>query len=56
MPNVLKSKANQAMKLDQVKKYNEINFFFKKHHAENEARRLVPHPRSSYFLIIFYMR
>ena len=42
LPNISQSKCNHTMKFGQVIEYNRINIFFKKNHAETEARRLVP--------------
>ena len=41
LPNISRSKDNQAMEFDRLIEYNKKNIFFK-NHAENEAGRLVP--------------
>ena len=42
MPNIPRNKDNQTMKYGQLIECNVRNSFLK-NHAENEARRLVPH-------------
>ena len=41
LPNISRSKCNQAMQFGQFIEYNLRNIFFK-YHAENKAGRLVP--------------
>ena len=41
LPKISRSKGNQAMKFDQLIKYNNRNVFLE-NHAENEARRPAP--------------
>ena len=41
LPNISRSKDNQAMKFGQLIEYNKRNSFFKSY-KENKARRLVP--------------
>ena len=41
LPNISRSKDNQAMKFIQLIKYSMRNIFFK-NHGENEVGRLVP--------------
>ena len=53
LPNISRSKRNQAIKFRQIKKYSMRNVFFKTH-AENEVWRLVPDP--SCFFKKLYMR
>ena len=42
LPNISRSKGNQAMKFGQVIGYNKINIFHAKNHAKSETGRLVP--------------
>ena len=42
LPNISQSKRNHTIKFGQFIEYNKRNIFFKKNHAETEARRLVP--------------
>ena len=41
LPNISRSKGNQAMKSGQLRKYCMTNMFLQSH-AQNEVRRLVP--------------
>ena len=41
LPKISRSKGNQAMKFDQLIKYNNRNVFLE-NHGENEARRPAP--------------
>ena len=41
LPNISRSKGNQAMKFGQLLGYNKRNIFFLKNPAENETGRLV---------------
>ena len=44
LPNISRSKGNQAMKFGQLIEYNMRIFFFLKHHTQNVVEKLVPNP------------
>ena len=49
LPSISQSKGNETIKFGQLIEYNKISIF-KKNHAENETRRLVP------VLFMFYKK
>ena len=44
LPNIWRSKGNQAMKFGQLTEYKTRNHFFEKNHSQNVLKKLFPDP------------